>query len=84
MEEEKKQDYREHLINTIDSLIDGGVSVYNINVINKKAIRYNYIPKQKVIEEIDKVLEAFRKVEFNRVTSWNSLVQLKENLLGDK
>lgn len=43
-----------------------------------------FIPTQKVLEEIDKVLEAFRKVEFNRVTGWNSLVQLKENLLGDK
>lgn len=42
----------------------------------------NYIPKQKVLEEIDQVLEAFRKVEFNRVTTWNSLVLLKERLLG--
>ena len=43
----------------------------------------NYIPKQKVLEEIDQVLEAFRKVEFNRVTTWNSLVLLKERLLGE-
>lgn len=42
----------------------------------------NYIPKQKVLEEIDQVLEAFRKVEFYRVTTWNSLVLLKERLLG--
>lgn len=42
----------------------------------------NYIPKQKALEEIDQVLEAFRKVEFNRVTTWNSLVLLKERLLG--
>lgn len=54
------------------------------NYVQKVALLENSIPKQKVIEEIDKVLEAFRKVEFNRVTSWNSLVQLKENLLGDK
>lgn len=52
----------------------------------KKYIEYlkeNYIPKQKVLEEIDQVLEAFRKVEFNRVTTWNSLVLLKERLLGE-
>lgn len=46
-------------------------------------IKDNYIPKQKVLEEIDQVLEAFRKVEFNRVTTWNSLVLLKERLLGE-
>lgn len=45
-------------------------------------IKDNYIPKQKVLEEIDQLLEAFRKVEFNRVTTWNSLVLLKERLLG--
>ena len=45
-------------------------------------IKDNYIPKQKVLEEINQVLEAFRKVEFNRVTTWNSLVLLKERLLG--
>ena len=44
----------------------------------------NYIPKQKVIEEVDKILNTFRKVEFNRVTAWNSLIQLKEKLLEDK
>ena len=44
----------------------------------------NYIPKQKVIEEVDKLLNTFRKVEFNRVTAWNSLIQLKEKLLEDK
>ena len=48
MEEERKQDYREHLINTIDMLIDSGISVYDIDVVNKKAIRSNYILKQKV------------------------------------
>ena len=52
MEEEQKQDYREHLINTIDMLIDSGISVYDIDVVNKKAIRYNYVPKQKVKDKI--------------------------------
>ena len=44
----------------------------------------NYIPKQKVLKEVDKLLNAFRKIEFNKVTTWNSLIQLKENLLEDK
>lgn len=44
----------------------------------------NYIPKQKVLKEVDKLLNAFRKIEFNKVTIWNSLIQLKENLLEDK
>ena len=53
MEEERKQDYREHLINTIDMLIDNGISVYDIDVVNKKAIRSNYILKQKVKDLIE-------------------------------
>lgn len=43
-----------------------------------------WIPKQKVLKEVDKLLNAFRKIEFNKVTIWNSLIQLKENLLEDK
>ena len=42
------------------------------------------IPKQKILEEVDKLLNTFRKNEFNRVTAWNSLIQLKEKLLEDK
>lgn len=60
MGEEQKQDYRKHLINTIDMLIDSGISVYDLDVVNKKAIRYNYVLKQKVkdkIEEINKEYE---------------------------
>lgn len=53
MEEEQKQDCREHLINTIDMLIDSGISVYDLDVVNKKAIRHNYILKQKVIDRIN-------------------------------
>lgn len=53
MEEGRKQDYREHLINTIDMLIDSGISVYDIDVVNKKAIRSNYILKQKVKDLIE-------------------------------
>lgn len=53
MEEEQKQDYREHLINTIDMLIERGISVYNLDVVNKKAIRHNYILKQKIRDLIE-------------------------------
>lgn len=66
MEEEQKQDYREHLINTIDMLIDSGISVYDLDVVNKKAIRYNYVPKQKVkdkIEELKKELIAYKEID---------------------
>lgn len=59
------------------------MTVYDNGYVHKDKIKDEYIPKQKVLEEIDKVLKAFRKVEFNRITGWNSLVQLKENLLGD-
>ena len=52
--EEEKQDYRTHLIATIDNLIDSGVSVYQLNVVNKEAIRHNYIMKSKVREIRDK------------------------------
>ena len=60
------------------------MTVYDNGYVHKDKIKDDYIPKQKVIEEIDKVLKAFRKVEFNRITGWNSLVQLKENLLEDR
>ena len=52
MGEDEKKDYRLHLINTIDNAIDNGISVYDLDVVNKKAIRHNYINKQKVIEAI--------------------------------
>ena len=59
MEEEQKQDYREHLINTIDMLIDSGISVYDLDVVNKKAIRYNYVPKQKVKDKIEELKKEY-------------------------
>ena len=59
MEEEQKQDYREHLINTIDMLIDSGISVYDLDVVNKKAIRYNYVSKQKVKDKIEELKKEY-------------------------
>ena len=52
MGEDEKKDYRLHLINTIDNAIDNGISVYDLDVVNKKAIRHNYINKQVVIDKI--------------------------------
>lgn len=54
MEEEEKQDYRTHLIATINNLIDSGVSVYELDVVNKTAIRVNYREKIAKLEEENK------------------------------
>lgn len=60
MGEDEKKDYRLHLINTIDNAINNGISVYDLDVVNKKAIRHNYINKQVVI---DKIKEYDKKME---------------------
>lgn len=51
MEEDEKLDYRQHLINTIDNLISSGISVYDLDVVNKKAIKFNYRDKLDRIKE---------------------------------
>ncbi len=89
MEEEQKQDYREHLINTIDMLIDGGISVYDIDVVNKKAIRSNYILKQKVkdkIETLRKMLKATTEGKLQEYTPGEILLKIDtlKELLEDK
>ena len=55
MGEDEKKDYRLHLINTIDNAIDNGISVYDLDVVNKKAIRHNYINKQVVIDKMEEL-----------------------------
>ena len=62
MGEDEKKDYRLHLINTIDNAIDNGISVYDLDVVNKKALRHNYINKQVVIDEIDKHKLAYEEL----------------------
>ena len=88
MEEEQKQDYREHLINTIDMLIDSGVSVYNIDVVNKKAIRYNYILKQKVKDKIEELKKDYEdSKDENGKTEYyypDYTIRKLEELLEDK
>ena len=88
MEEESKQDYREHLINTIDMLIDSGISVYNLDVVNKKAIRHNYILKQKVKDKIEENKE-YRKYantafEYTQQEVHDEIVKAFEELLEEK
>lgn len=89
MEEEQKQDYREHLINTIDMLIDSGISVYDLNVVNKKAIRYNYVPKQKVkdkIEENNKLIEKCKNDEehYSEIYVYKHDNEILKELLEEK
>lgn len=62
MGEDEKKDYRLHLINIIDNLIDNGISVYDLDVVNKKAIRHNYINKQKVIDALNRHKFAYEEL----------------------
>lgn len=63
MGEDEKKDYRLHLINIIDNLIDNGISVYDLDVVNKKAIRHNYINKQVVIDKINENSNIIKEIE---------------------
>ena len=94
MGEDEKKDYRLHLINTIDNAIDNGISVYDLDVVNKKAIRHNYINKQKVIDVIQEYNEKieryneYRKqdketdVEYYENITNTAIVQVLQELLG--
>lgn len=48
----RKKNHRKHLIYTIDSLISSGISVFNLEVVNKNAIKFNYRDKIKKQEKI--------------------------------
>ena len=63
MGEDEKKDYRLHLINTIDNAINNGISVYDLDVVNKKAIRHNYINKQVVIDKINENSNIIKEIE---------------------
>ena len=64
MEDDEKKDYRLHLINTIDNAIDNGISVYDLTIANKKALRHNYINKQVVIDKMEELKTKRRKLGF--------------------
>lgn len=66
MGEDEKKDYRLHLINTIDNAIDNGISVYDLTIANKKALRHNYINKQVVIDKIEELKTKRRGLGFKK------------------
>lgn len=88
MEEDEKKDYRLHLINTIDNAIDNGISVYDLDVVNKKAIRHNYIPKQKVKDKIEELNKAYEDSKNENGESEyyypNHTIEILEELLKEK
>lgn len=51
---EKKQ--RKHLINTMDSLTSGGISIFDLEVVNKNAIKVNYRDKIKKLQKINDLM----------------------------
>lgn len=63
MEEEEKIDYRLHLHKQIDNLVESGISVYDLDIVNKKAIRHNYILKSKIKEKIEELEKYIYKGE---------------------
>ena len=65
MGEDEKKDYRLHLINTIDNAIDNGISVYDLTIANKKALRHNYINKQVVIDKMEELDIAILECEYD-------------------
>lgn len=48
MEEDEKIDYKLHLHKQLDNLVEMGISVYDLEVVNKQAIRSNYVLKEKI------------------------------------
>lgn len=80
MGEDEKKDYRLHLINTIDNAIDNGISVYDLDVVNKKAIRHNYINKEKVIDVIQEYIEKIEKYNEYREQGKETDVEYYENI----
>lgn len=80
MGEDEKKDYRLHLINIIDNAIDNGISVYDLTIANKKALRHNYINKQVVIDEIDKHNEKIEKYNEYREQGKETDVEYYENI----
>ena len=85
MEENEKKDYRLHLINTIDNAIDNGISVYDLDVVNKKAIRHNYINKQAVIDKMEELNKEIKSCdEIDAIFKIKQQQILQELLEGGK
>lgn len=85
MEENEKKDYRLHLINTIDNAIDNGISVYDLDVVNKKAIRHNYINKQAVIDKMEELNKEIKSCdEIDAIFKIKQQQILQELLEGER
>ena len=52
----RKKNQRNHLINTIDSLISSGISAFDLEVVNKNAIKVNYRDKIKKLQKINDLM----------------------------
>ncbi len=57
MEEDEKIDYKLHLHKQLDNLVEMGISVYDLEVVNKQAIRSNYILKDKIKDFVSKKMK---------------------------
>jgi hypothetical protein len=73
----RKKNQRKHLINTIDSLISGGISVFDLEVVNKNAIKINY--RDKIKEQNIKIRELEEK--FNQA---QILIRARNERIRDK
>lgn len=78
----RKKNQRKHLINTIDSLISGGISVFDLEVVNKNAIKINY--RDKIKEQNIKIRELEEK--FNQaqilIRSRNERIRDKDKIIN--
>lgn len=83
MEEEQKQDYREHLTNTINMLIDNEISVYDLDVVNKKAVKHNYILKQKVKDKIEELKKHYNTDNNIRIYTLKDSYELQATVLEE-
>ena len=91
MEEDEKKDYKLHLHKQLDNLVEIGISVYDLEIVNKQAIRSNYILKGKIkekIEDYEKMIEGTFKDNTwngqNRRDNCYEIIKVLENLLEEK
>lgn len=81
----RKKNHRKHLIYTIDSLISSGISVFDLEVVNKNAIKFNYRDKikkqEKIIDLMARDIEILTvdiKIPYSENMMWN-VKEIKEH-----
>lgn len=74
MEEQEKIDIREHLINWIDTFLKDGIIP---KVVNPKAIKANYIPKQVIRDKINEL----KPINFNNADDRDYIIRILKELL---